>query len=97
MKTNKRGKGKGKGCLSLAGVVAIALTLGGCASAPAVTATNAAMLCQLAHSRLPTDAPDKAAAALAKCSDPAFIEPWLEEFQDVRDLVKAQRAGKPRP
>jgi hypothetical protein len=94
--SNSRKKGKGKGCRGLAALVAVG-GLAGCASAPAVTASSAAALCQLAHSRLPTDAPEKAAEALAKCSDPAYIEPWLEEFDDVKALVKAQRAGKPRP
>lgn len=91
---NKKKRIRGCG-LVLAALVAAAL--GGCASAPAVTASSAAALCQLAHSRLPTDAPERAAEALAKCSDPAYIEPWLEEFDDVKALVKAQRAGKPRP
>lgn len=75
----------------------LALTGCGLGSLPPVSATNAAELCRLAHSRLDSDAPEKVAKALERCSDPAYIEPWLEEYADVKALVKAQRAGKARP
>ncbi len=76
-------------------VIALALSLVGCASLPRPQlAATAEVLCAQAH-RLDGH---KGAEEVAKvCAKREFAEAWLDLAEEAEALVKAQREGKARP